>query len=63
MDLILYLILMLRCIVVFQFNDNQEFYVMGSPTPFAVDLVFLQFPDSLDFKLFNRLAKIPLWNK
>jgi hypothetical protein len=36
---------------------------MGSPTPFAVDLVFLQFPDGLDFNLSNRSAEIPLWNK
>ena len=49
--------------MVFQFNDNREFHVMGSPTPFAVDLVFLQFPDGLDFNLSNRSAEIPLWNK
>ena len=49
--------------MVFQFNDNWDFYVMGSPTPFAVDLVFLQFPDGLDFNLSDRLAEIPLWNK
>ena len=49
--------------MVFQFNDNWKFYVMGSPTPFVVDLVFLQFPDGLDFNLSNRLAEIPLWNK
>ena len=49
--------------MVFQFNDNREFHVMGSPTPFAVDLVFLQFPDGLDFNLSNRPAEIPLWNK
>jgi hypothetical protein len=49
--------------VVFQFNDNREFYVMGSPTSFAVDLVFLQFPDGLDFNLSNTHSEIPLWNK
>ena len=49
--------------MVFQFNDNREFHVMGSPTPCAVDLVFLQFPDGLDFNLSNRPAEIPLWNK
>ena len=27
---------------------------MGSPTPLAVDLVFLQFPDGIDFNLSNR---------
>ena len=36
---------------------------MGSPTLFAVHLVFLQFPDSLDFNLPDRPAEIPLWNK
>jgi hypothetical protein len=49
--------------VVFQFNDNREFHVMGSATPFAVDLVFLKFPDGLDFNLSNRHAEISLWNK
>ena len=48
--------------MVFQFNDNREFYVMGRATPFAVDLVFLQFSDGLDFNLSNRLAEILLWN-
>ena len=36
---------------------------MGSLTPFAVDLVFLQFPNGLDFNLSNRPTEIPLWNK
>ena len=37
---------------------------MGSPTTlFAVDLVFLQFADGLDFNLSNRPIEIPLWNK
>ena len=49
--------------MVFQFNDNREFYVMGSPTLNAVDMVFLQFPDGLDFNLSNRPTEIPLWNK
>ena len=49
--------------MVFQFNDNWEFYVMGSPTFSAVDLVFLQFADGLDFNLSNRYVENPLWNK
>ena len=49
--------------MVFQFNDNCEFHVLESPTPFAVDLVNPQFPDGLDFNLSNRPAEIPLWNK
>ncbi len=49
--------------MVFQFNDNREFHVMGSPTLFAVDLVFLQFPDGLDFNLSNTNFEVPLWNK
>ena len=49
--------------MVFQFNDNREFYVMGSFTLYAVDLVFLQFLDSLDFNLSNTHSEVPLWNK
>jgi hypothetical protein len=49
--------------VVFQFNDNRVFYVMGSPIPFAIDLVFLQFLDGLDFDLSNTPSEVPLWNK
>ena len=49
--------------MVFQFNDNLEFYVMGTPTLFAVDFVFLQFPYSLDFNVSNKHFEIPLWNK
>ena len=63
LDLFLFLIHILWCVVVFQFNDSREFYVMGSPTPFAIDLVFLQFPDGLDFNLSNTPFEIPLWNK
>ena len=63
LDLIWFLILILWCIVVFQFNDYREFYVMRCPTPFVIDSVFLQFLDGLDFNLSNRLVKIPLWNK
>ena len=36
---------------------------MGSLTPSAVDLIFLQFPDGLDCNLSNKPAEIPLWNK
>ena len=36
---------------------------MGSPTPFVVDLVFVQIPNGLDINISNKLAEIPLWNK
>ena len=36
---------------------------MGSLTFIAVDLVFLQFPDGLDFNLANTNSEVLLWNK
>jgi hypothetical protein len=36
---------------------------MGSPTSFTVNLVFLQFPDCLDFNLSSIPSEVPLWNK
>ena len=63
MNIYLFIIPNLWCVVVIRFNVNREFYVMGSLTPFNVDLVFFQFPNNLDFNLSNRPIKISLWNK
>ena len=44
--------------MIFNFNDNREFYVMGGPTLFGVDLVFSPVSDNFDFNLSIAMLKL-----